>query len=60
MEVLRFLGFNNPQDEVARREIAPPLRRAAEDAAEDGEDDIEQQDAAFFEQEGADFMGNED
>jgi hypothetical protein len=47
MEVLRILGFNNPQDEEVRREIAPPLRRAAEDAAEDGEDDIEQQDAAF-------------
>jgi hypothetical protein len=56
VEVLRIHGVNNAQEEEALRKVAAPLR-AAEDAVE-GE--IEEQDAAYFEQEGADFMDDDE
>ncbi len=56
MEVLRIQGVNHAQEEEALQEVAAPLR-----AAEGGVDEeIEQQDADYFEEEGADFMEDPD
>jgi hypothetical protein len=56
MEALRVQGVNNAHEDPALRDVAPPLR-AADDAAEGV---IEDQDNEYFEEQGADFMQDEE